>query len=214
MTMLASLLELFGVGQEARRVPAYAWARPDRTPLRVEPVRPIVRRRSGEGPNPAAKTPAPKTTVEIPLDHLHLPPRILRNRIVLPINAVHQGTLTALRYARSLSSDVTAVHVAIDPAETESLKASWEVWGEGVRLVVLVSEHGLTLEPLLRYIGNLMDLRQAHETITIIVPQSIRPRWWANLMRTQMATLLRLALPLETGVVITDVPYQLDGEHA
>jgi hypothetical protein len=29
-----------------------------------------------------------------------------------------------------------------------------------------------------------------------------------------MATLLRLALPLETGVVITDVPYQLDGEHA
>jgi hypothetical protein len=55
---------------------------------------------------------------------------------------------------------------------------------------------------------------QSHETITIIVAQSIRPRWWSNLMRTQMATLLRLALPLETGVVITDVPYQLDGEHA
>jgi len=216
MTTIASLLELFGVGQEARRVPAYVWAGSDRTPLRTEPIRPIARRLSRAAPKPAAKSAssAQEGTVEIPLDHLHLPPRILRNRIVLPINAVHQGTLTALRYARSLSSDVTAVHVSIDPAETESLKASWEVWGEGVRLVVLVSEHGLTLEPLLRYIGNLMDLRQAHETITIIVPQSIRPRWWANLMRTQMATLLRLSLPLETGVVITDVPYQLDGDHA
>jgi hypothetical protein len=213
MTTLASLLELFGVGQVARRVPAYVWAGTERTAPDADPVRPIVRRRSGEGPNPAAKTPGPKTTVEIPLNHLHLPPRILRNRIVLPINAVHQGTLTALRYARSLSSDVTAVHVAIDPAEAAALKSSWEVWGEGVRLVELVSDHGLTLEPLLHYIGSLMDLRQSHETITIIVPQSIRPRWWSNLMRTQMATLLRLALPLETGVVITDVPYQLDGEH-
>jgi hypothetical protein len=216
MTTLASLLELFGVGQAARRVPAYVWAGPERTLLRAQPVRPIVRTQSGAAPKPDSKAPssAQDKTVEIPLDHLHLPPRILRNRIVLPINAVHQGTLTALRYARSLSSDVTAVHVSIDPAETAALKSSWGVWGEGVRLVELVSEHGLTLEPLLHYIGSLMDLRQPHETITIIVPQSIRPRWWSNLMRTQMATLLRMALPLETGVVITDVPYQLDGDHA
>jgi len=32
-------------------------------------------------------------------------------------------------------------------------------------------------------------------------------------MRTQMASLLRLSLPLETGVVITDVPYKLDGDR-
>ena len=58
-----------------------------------------------------------------------------------------------------------------------------------------------------------MDLREEREAITIVVPQSIRPRWWSNLMRTQMGTLLRLSLPLETGVVITDVPYNLDGER-
>jgi hypothetical protein len=50
--------------------------------------------------------------------------------------------------------------------------------------------------------------------ITVVVPQSVRPRWWSNLIRTQMAVLLRLSLPFETGIVITDVPYQLEPEEA
>jgi hypothetical protein len=136
----------------------------------------------------------------------------MRHRIILPINAIHQGTLTALRYAHSLSSDVTAIHVAMDPAETETLKRDWETWGEGVRLVILESEHGMMLEPLLKYIQDIIARRQQNETITIVVSQSVRPRWWSNLTRTQTAVLLRLSMPFETGVVITDVPYQLEGD--
>jgi hypothetical protein len=45
------------------------------------------------------------------------------------------------------------------------------------------------------------------------VPQLIRPRWWSNLTRTQLAALLRMALPFETGIVITDVPYSLETEE-
>jgi len=132
----------------------------------------------------------------------------------VPVNAIHQGTLTAVRYAHSLSDDVTAVHVSVDPIETEILRKKWETWGEGVRLVILDSEHQMLLEPLLKYILSIMALRQHNETITIAVPQSIRPRWWANLMRTNVAVLLRLSLPFETGVVITDVPYQLEPDEA
>ena len=132
------------------------------------------------------------------------PPRITRHRIILPINAVHQGTLTALRYATSLSNDVTAVHVALDQADADTLRNEWDRRGDGIRLVVLPADHGMVLEPLLKYIVEMMELRQPHESMTIVVPQSVRPRWWSNLMRTQMASLLRLSLPLETGVVITD----------
>jgi hypothetical protein len=32
-------------------------------------------------------------------------------------------------------------------------------------------------------------------------------------MRTQMGVLLRLSLPFETGIVITDIPYSLEGEE-
>ncbi len=60
-----------------------------------------------------------------------------RHRVILPVGGVHRGTLAALRYARALSDDVTAVHVSTDPEESERLRQKWEMWGEGVRLVIL-----------------------------------------------------------------------------
>lgn len=161
----------------------------------------------------AATVPVSHGAVEMPdRNQLHLPPHIVRHRILLPITGINQGTLTGLRYAQSLSSDVTAIHVSMDRAETERLEKAWPTWGEGVRLVVLDSPHNMVLEPLLMYIQSIMALKQANEIITVVVPQSIHPRWWNNLMRTQMAVLLRLSLPFETGIVITDVPYLLENE--
>ena len=142
--------------------------------------------------------------------HYQLPPRIVRHRIIVPVNDINQGTLTALRYAMSLSSDVTAVHISMDRSETEALRAAWPKWGEGVRLAILASPHKMVLEPLLEYIQGLMALRLDNEVMTVVVPESVRPHWWTNLMRTQMALLLRLSLPFETGIVITDVPYALE----
>jgi hypothetical protein len=146
-------------------------------------------------------------------NHLQLPPRIVRHRILVPVNGIHQGTLTALRYARSLSDDVTALHIEMDKKESESLQQQWTTWGEGVRLITLESPHNMVLEPLLDYIQKIMAMRQHNEIITIVVPQSIRPRWWSNLMRTQLGVLLRLSIPFETGIVITDIPYSLENEE-
>ena len=162
---------------------------------------------------PSAPSAGSGTQTASATTYYHLPPHIVRHRIIVPVNTLNQGTLTALRYAESLSSDVTAVHVSLDPAETADLKQKWPTWGEGVRLVVLDSPHQMVLEPLLEYIHSIRLLKQENEILTIVVPQSIQPRWWTNLMRTQMAVLLRLSLPFETGIVITDVPYELEVEN-
>jgi amino acid transporter len=138
------------------------------------------------------------------------PPVVRRHRVILPIAGVHRGTLAALDYARSLSPDVTAVHVSIDAAEAERLRDKWERWGNGVRLVILESPYRLLLEPLLVYIERLANLRQPNESITIVVPQFVPRRWWHNLLHTQTALLLRLALLFRRGIVVTDVPYQVE----
>jgi hypothetical protein len=52
--------------------------------------------------------------------------------------------------------------------------------------------------------------RQPDETITIVVPQFVPRRWLTNALHTQTAALLRLALLFKPGVVITNVPYQVD----
>jgi len=147
---------------------------------------------------------------QLSLEEYGPPPRVTRQRVIMPISGVHQGTLAALRYARSLSDDVTAVHVAIDPAETEKIRDKWESWGEGVRLVILDSPYRLLLEPLLQYIEEINAQRQLNETLTIVVPQFVPRHWWDNLLHAQTAAMLRLALLFRPGVVITDVPYQVD----
>ncbi len=144
------------------------------------------------------------------LEHYGAPPAISRHRVILPISGVHRGSLAALRYARSLSEDVTAVYVAMDPDEAEKIRQKWEKWGEGVRLVILDSPYRLLLEPLLSYIQQIADQRQPNEAITIVVPQFVPKHWWNNLLHTQAAWMLRLALLFKPGIVITDVPYQVE----
>jgi hypothetical protein len=135
---------------------------------------------------------------------------IKRHRVILPISGVHEGTLAALSYARILSNDITAVYISINPVESEGIRRKWEIWGEGTRLVILDSPYRLLLEPLLEYIEEITAKRQQNEMITIIVPQFVPRRWWHNFLHTQTATWLRLALLFKPGIVITDVPYQVE----
>ena len=137
------------------------------------------------------------------------PPRATRHRVIMPLSGVHQGTLEALRYARCLSDDITAVHVSIDPLETEKVSQKWETWGEGVRLVILDSPYRLFVEPLLEYIEEIAANRQPDETITIVVPQFIPSKHWHKLLHTNTANLLRSELLSKPGIIITDVPYQV-----
>lgn len=147
-------------------------------------------------------------------EHLSLaqygaPPRVARHRVILLISGVHRGSLAALRYARSLTDDITAVHVSLDPEEAERLRQKWETWGEGIRLVILDSPYRLLIEPLLEYIEEINRKRQPNEVITIVVPEFIPRHRYNNLLHTQTAFWLRLALMFKPGIVITNVPYQV-----
>lgn len=139
-----------------------------------------------------------------------IPPRVARHRVVLLVGGVHRGTLAALSYARLLSNDITAVHVSINPEDTAKVHRDWEKWGNGIRLVILESPYRLLLEPLLDYIEEIDRCRQPNEIISIVVPQFVPRHWWHNLLHTQTAFLLRLVLLFRPGIVITDVPYQVE----
>jgi len=133
-----------------------------------------------------------------------------RHRVILPVSSVHRGTLAALNYARMLSDDITAVHISMDAEEAGQIRRKWETWGEGVRLVILDSPYRLLVEPLLQYIEEVAAQRQPNETITIVVPQFVPRRWWHNALHANAATVLRFALLFKRGIVVTDVPYQVE----
>lgn len=148
---------------------------------------------------------------KLSLEHYGSPvPRVPRNRVLLPIGGVHRGSLAALRYARTLTDDITAVHVSINPEETERIRKKWEQWGDGVRLVIIESSYRRFMEPLLDYIEDIYRRRQPNEVITIIVPQFVSKKRWTNLLHTKTAEALQHELMFYPDIVVTNVPYLVD----
>ena len=142
-----------------------------------------------------------------------LPARQTRHRVIMPLSGVHQGTLEALHYAKLLSDDVTAIHISLDPAETDKVQKKWRTWGDGTRLVILDSPFRLFIEPLLEYIEEIIDHRQPNETITIVVPQFMPSKRWHYALHMRTADVLRQELLSKHGVVVTDVPYHVHKEE-
>lgn len=134
---------------------------------------------------------------------------IKRHRVVVLIASVHRGSLAALTYARSLSEDVTSLHVSIDPNESQKVREKWEEYGQGTRLVILESPYRLLIEPVMEYLGNLLSIRQPNEIVTVVVPQFVPKHWWENFLHNQTALLLRFGLLFKPGLVIIEVPYQV-----
>jgi len=138
-----------------------------------------------------------------------LPP-IRRHRVIVPIADVHRGVIAALNYARSISDDVTAVYVEVDPAETPKVHRKWADWGEGVRLVTLKSEYRSIIGPLIEYVDKVDEPNRRDQVVTIVLPQFVPARPWHNLLHNQTAILIHLAFVFRRDVMVTDVPFHLE----
>lgn len=147
---------------------------------------------------------------DLSLEKFTPPSRIANQRVLLLLSGVHQGTLAALRYAKTLSDDITAVHVSIDPVETKKVQERWNLWGDGYRLVVIESPYRLFIEPLLEYIEEIDRNRQPNEMISIVVPQFIPSRFYHSWLHSQTAETLRKVLMSRKDIVIMEVPYLVD----
>ncbi|MBL8055834.1 MAG: APC family permease [Anaerolineales bacterium] len=153
-----------------------------------------------------------RVAARLSLDSFGMPTRIRRHRVLVPVSSVHRGALHALHYARALSPDVTAVHIALDPEAEAKVRAKWEQWGDGVRLVIVPSPYRALLEPMLGYIRQVAKQRQPGEVLTVVVPQFVPERPWHNLLHMQTAVILQIGLLGLRNIVITEVPYHIEGD--
>ncbi len=132
-----------------------------------------------------------------------------RHEAILLVSGVHNATLHALEYCRSLDADaVRAVHVSVDPHESERLIADWERWQPGLPLEVIESPYRDISEPLLAYIrGHTTD---GKTIVSVVMPEFIVKKWWHNALHNQTAWMLKRAFLTEPSVVVTNVPYRLE----
>jgi hypothetical protein len=141
-------------------------------------------------------------------DNLDEPLYPVDTTVIVPVSGVHRGVLKALQYARSISKNVTAVHVDSDDDATANLRERWEGIGLDIKLVILPSPYRELTRPLLRYIDRFKAA--GGSMVTVVVPEFVPNRWWQHLLHNQSSLVLKGALLFKKDVIVTNVPYHLE----
>jgi amino acid transporter len=134
-------------------------------------------------------------------------------RVVIPVSGVHRAMVDAVNFARSISTDVTAVYVELEPGAGEKMCATWQGWWPDVPMVVVPSPYRSIVGPLIKYLDDIDEEHNDGQLAAVILPEFIPAHWWQNLLHNQTAWLLKTALLYRhqrgRQRVIIDIPYHL-----
>jgi len=130
----------------------------------------------------------------------------LHHTVIVPVNGITKPTAGALVYATTISEDVRAVYVEVDPNTSAELKSRWSEWDIGVELVVLESPFRSILRPLVAYVDDLTARGEA-DLVTVVVPEIVPRSWFGHLLHNKTALFIRTAFLFRPNVVVTAVPY-------
>ena len=130
----------------------------------------------------------------------------LHHTVIVPVNGITKPTAGALVYATTISEDVRAVYVEVDPDTSAELRRKWVEWDIGVDLVVLESPYRSILRPLVSYVDDLTARGEA-DLVTLVVPEIVPRSWFGHLLHNKTALFIRTAFLFRPNVVVTAVPY-------
>jgi len=138
----------------------------------------------------------------------HAPLMFLHHTVVVPVNGITKPTSGALVYATTISEDVRALYVEVDPDVATRLKREWSEWDVGIDLILLASPYRSVLRPIADYVEALIDSGQS-DLITIVVPEVVPRKWWEHLLHNKTALFIKTKFLFRPNVVVTSVPYLL-----
>jgi amino acid transporter len=137
-------------------------------------------------------------------------------KVVVPLSSLNHASLAALRFAGSISQDVRAVIVDVEPHNTARVKEEWRSWDAEIPLVVLNSPYRSVITPLMNYLEE-VDRRDPERGLAVVIlPEIVPARWWQHLLHNQTTFQLKAVLLFRQGRggearIVINVPYHLCG---
>jgi amino acid transporter len=148
---------------------------------------------------------------EDPASSRALPSRV--HAIVL-LARLHKPAMRAIAYARATRPSVLeAVTVDVEPAATEQLQRQWESLDVPVPLRVLDSPFREITRPVLEYVKSIRR-ESPRDLVVVFVPEYVVGHWWERLLHNQSTMRLKTKLRFTPGVVVANVPWQLQSTAA
>ncbi len=134
------------------------------------------------------------------------------SRVIIPVPSLSRAVIRSVQFGRTLSDDVRAVHLTIDPEAADELRRDWERMLPGVPLVIVETPYRSLVLPFLHYLDVMAPTPP--DTITIVVlPEYVPRHWWDRFLHNQKAHRIREALVRRPDTVVAEVPFGGSSGH-
>jgi amino acid transporter len=136
--------------------------------------------------------------------------------VVVPVARLDRAALRALAFARSISPNLQAVHVATSEESARAFRTRWDRWtgkdaADGMKAIpmhVIASSYRSLIQPLLSYIDEIDE--KDPRPVTIVLAEFVPHHWWEFILHSQNALRLRAALLFRPNTIVIDVPYHFE----
>jgi amino acid transporter len=132
--------------------------------------------------------------------------------VVVPVAGINKSVVNSIRYAKTISENVVAVHIETNESSSERTKQSWQKMGWDIPLEIIPSPYRTLFNPLFTFLHEKrkeMTELDPESQIVVVVPEFVYYKWWEYLLHSETAVLLKFLLRFEPNIVVCSVPYQI-----
>ena len=132
-----------------------------------------------------------------------------RNRVIVPVESLNQSSIRALRYAYTISDNVTAFSITVDEDSEKKIRADYDKLKTDIPLIVKYSPFRRVVDPLLKFIESAEYDYQTGEMITVILPQFTVKKWWHRFLHNRTRVYVERELLKHKHIVVSTIPLQM-----
>ena len=138
---------------------------------------------------------------------LVLPPPDRDRRVIVAAPALSRAVVQAIQVGRTLSPDVSVVHVTSDVREGERVRDRIERAVPGIDVVIVESPYRSLVRPFVRYL-EVLDEDEPGKVTLVLIPELVPRHWWERVLYNQNGKRISAALVGREDVVVLDAPYR------
>jgi amino acid transporter len=136
-----------------------------------------------------------------------------RNRVIVPIESVNRASVRAIRYAKTISDNITVFSVVLDKEKEKKLREGYAKLHTDIPLIVWTSPYRRIVDPLLKFIESEEYKYEGGDIITVLLSEFTVKKPWQRILHNQTRLFISRELLKHKHIVVATIPLQLKNDN-
>jgi amino acid transporter len=126
---------------------------------------------------------------------------------IVLLQSINKSLLKSLNYAKTISSDITALHVCRHPEHAAELRKQWDELKLPVKLEIILTPYQDIIHPLDNYIWERESKLHHGEFLSVIIVKFMTNHWYDSILHNQTTYFMERILSRHKNVTSIILPF-------